>query len=36
MHEVGLPHGTSVTKWPVNDKPIRISVTDTLCAGNVS
>jgi len=29
MHKVGLPHGTSVTKWPVNDKPIRISVTDT-------
>jgi len=29
MHRVGLPHGTDVTKWPVNDKPACISVTDT-------
>jgi len=29
IHRVGLPHGTDVTNWPVNDKPTCISVTDT-------
>jgi len=29
IHRVGLPHGADVTKWPVNDKPARISVADT-------
>jgi len=29
IHRVGLPHGTDVTKWPVNDKPTCISVTGT-------
>jgi len=29
IHRVGLPHGTDVTKWPVNDEPAGISVTDT-------
>jgi len=29
IHRVGLPHGTDVTKWPVNDKPAGISVADT-------
>lgn len=29
IHRVGLPNGAHVTKWPVNDKPARLSVTDT-------
>ena len=29
IHRVGLPHGADVTNWPVNDKPARLSVTDT-------
>ena len=29
IHRVGLPHGTDVTKWPVNDKLAHVSVTDT-------
>jgi len=29
IHRVGLPHGTDVTNWPVNDKPTCISITDT-------
>jgi len=29
IHRVGLPHGTDITKWLVNDKPAGISVTDT-------
>jgi len=29
IHRVGLPHGTDVTKWPVNDRPTGISVADT-------
>jgi len=29
IHRVGLPHGTDVTKWSVNDEPACISVTDT-------
>ena len=29
IHRVGLPHGANVTNWPVNDKPARLSVTDT-------
>jgi len=29
IHRVGLPNGAHVTKWPVNDKPWFLSVTDT-------
>ena len=29
IHRVGLPHGTHVTNWHVNDKPANLSVTDT-------
>jgi len=29
IHRVGLPQGVDVTNWPVNDKPRRLSVTDT-------
>ena len=29
IHRVGLPDGAHVTKWPVNDKPWFLSVTDT-------
>jgi len=29
IHRVGLPHGTDITNWPVNDIPRRLSVTDT-------
>jgi len=29
IHKVGLPHGNDVTHWPVDDKPARLSVTDT-------
>jgi len=29
IHRVGLPHGADITNWPVNDKPRRLSVTDT-------
>ena len=32
IHRVGLPHGTDVTNWPVNDKPFCISITDTHSA----
>jgi len=29
IHRVGLPHGADVTNWPVNNRLISISVTDT-------